>query len=343
LAEDFTIIGAGAIGSIVGAHLMRAGRSIAFIEANADHVAAIRAEGLHLSGAMDTTIHPPVLLPHEVSGKLRHVLLAVKARHTEAALTPLLQYLDPDGYIVSLQNGLEEPKIAALAGADRTIGAFLTFGGHYRAPGDVVFGGPGTFRIGELDGRITERLLALRDALLAVQEVEVTANIAGYLWAKLALGAIYFATALVSADVTEQYNHPTYRAMFGALAGEVMAVAHACGIKVEKFDGFDANVFAFDAPGDPLAVQAAWEGQRRYWNRHEGRRTGVWRDLAQHGRQTEVDQQVGAVVDLSVQHGVAVPRLQALQRIVHEAETGARQLGYNNLDELVAIGGSTAL
>ena len=48
------------------------------------------------------------------------------------------------------------------------------------------------FRIGEVDGRIIDRLLALHDALRAVQEVEVTANIAGYLWAKLALGAIYF-------------------------------------------------------------------------------------------------------------------------------------------------------
>jgi 2-dehydropantoate 2-reductase len=55
LAEDFTIIGAGAIGAIVGAHLIRAGRSIAFIEANADHVAVIRVGGLRLSDAMDAT------------------------------------------------------------------------------------------------------------------------------------------------------------------------------------------------------------------------------------------------------------------------------------------------
>jgi hypothetical protein len=58
--------------------------------------------------------------------------------------------------------------------------------------------------------------------------------------------------------------------------------------------------------------------------------------------QTEVDQQIGAVVDLAAMHGVAVPRLQALLRIVHEAETGARSLGYANLDELVAIGRSLA-
>ena len=59
MVEDFTIIGAGAIGAIVGAHLMRAGRSIAFIEANTNHVAAIPCRRcLRLSGAMDATIHP---------------------------------------------------------------------------------------------------------------------------------------------------------------------------------------------------------------------------------------------------------------------------------------------
>jgi 2-dehydropantoate 2-reductase len=137
--------------------------------------------------------------------------------------------------------------------------------------------------------------------------------------------------------VTEQYDQPAYRDMFGTLAGEVMAVAHACGITVEQIDGFDPNVFAFDAPADPLGVQATWEGQHRYWNRHEGGRTGVWRDLAQHRRKTEVDQQVGVVVDLAATHGVAVPRLQALLRIVHAVETGARPLGYANLEALVAI------
>lgn len=337
MAVEFTIIGAGAIGAIVGVHLVRAGHSVAFVETNAEHVAAIRSNGLRLSGALEAMIRPPVWLPREAPGTLRHVLLAVKARHTEAALEPLVPHLAEDGYVVSLQNGLEEAKIAALVGAQRTIGAFLTFGGHYRSPGDVVFGGPGTFRLGELDGHITDRLLALRDVLRSVQEVEATANIAGYLWAKLALGAIYFATALVSADVTEQYDHPAYRDMFGSLAGEVMAVAHACSVTVEQFDSFNPNVFAFDAPKDQRAVRAAWDGQRAYWGRHEGGRTGVWRDLAQHRRATEVDQQVGAVIHLANAHRVPVPRLRALLRMVHEAEEAARPLGYANLDALVAI------
>jgi ketopantoate reductase len=178
LAEDFTIIGAGAIGAIVGAHLTRAGRSIAFIEANADHVAAIRGGGLRLSGALDATIHPPVLLPREVSGKLRHVLLAGKARHTEAAPGAADAVSRPDGVVFHHRTGWE-PKIAALAGADRTIGAFLTFGGHYCAPGDVVFGGPAHSASANWTAASPIDCLHCAKAACGA-EVEVTANIAGY-------------------------------------------------------------------------------------------------------------------------------------------------------------------
>ena len=139
---EFTIIGAGAIGGIVGAHLARAGHQIRFIENNAAHVEAIRRGGFHLHGASEIAIQPEVFLPTEVRGPLRHVLLAVKARHTMQALEPLAKLLAPDGYVVSLQNGLEESKIASLVGESRTIGAFITFGGHYREPGDVWYRRP---------------------------------------------------------------------------------------------------------------------------------------------------------------------------------------------------------
>src|SRR5882724_11663505 len=111
MAEDFTIVGAGAIGAIVGVHLMRAGHGVAYVEANRAHVAAIRESGLRLTGALDAIVRPQVMLPEE-AGPLRQVLLAVKSRHTEEALGTIVPLLAPDGYVVSLQNGLEEYKIA---------------------------------------------------------------------------------------------------------------------------------------------------------------------------------------------------------------------------------------
>ncbi len=333
---EFTIVGVGAIGAIIGCHLAAAGHGIDFIETNEAHIEAMKAGGLRLSGAADMVLNARVQRPGEVRGPLRNVLLAVKARHTEAALAPLAPLLADDGYVVSLQNGLEEYKIARQVGAARTIGAALTFGGHYRAPGDIVYGGPASFHIGELDGAVTPRLHALQAAFSALQPAEITDNIFGFLWAKIALGAVYFGTALVSADVPEVYARAEYRVMLGALAGEVVQVAEAEGVAVQACDGFDPKVFCLDRPHDPAAVEASWAGQRQYWSRHTGGRTGIWRDLAQHRRPTEVNEQVGCVVAIARLRGIAVPRLQALVALIHDAEAG-RPLGWENLDKLTAL------
>ena len=332
--SEFVIVGAGAIGAIVGSALAGAGHAVRFIEANRAHVEAVRAGGLRLSGYRQARLDVPIATPDEADWPLRQVLLAVKAPHTLEALQPLADRLAADGFVVSLQNGLEEYRIAELIGAPRTIGAFLTFGGHYRAPGEVVFGGPGAFRIGEIDGTTTPRIVALQQAFSAVQPVAVTDNIFGFLWSKIALGAIYFATATTDSDVTDLYAVPRWRALFGALAGEVVAVADANGVRLEAFDGFDPVVFRLGAAPDRAAVAATWNGQKRYWNAHQSKRTGVWRDLAIHKRRTEVDGQLTPVIEIGRARGVATPGLSRLATIVREIEDGRRPLGLHNLDAI---------
>jgi 2-dehydropantoate 2-reductase len=330
----FVIVGAGAIGAIVGAALAGAGHQVRFIEANRAHVDAVRAGGLRLSGYREARLDVPIATPEEADWPLRQVLLAVKSPHTLQALRPLSGRLAPDGFVVSLQNGLEEYRIADLIGAQRTIGAFLTFGGHYKAPGEIVFGGPGAFRIGEIDGATTPRIVALQQALSALQPVEVTDNIFGFLWSKIVLGAVYFATATTDSDVTDLYAVPRYRELFGALAGEVVAVADARGIRLEIFDGFDAAVFRPGATAEQSAIAATWDGQNRYWNAHESKRTGIWRDLAIHKRKTEVDRLIGPVIEIGRERGVATPGLSRLVAVVKEIEDGRRPLGLHNLDAI---------
>ncbi|MEX2541980.1 MAG: 2-dehydropantoate 2-reductase [Trueperaceae bacterium] len=333
----YTIVGAGAIGGILGAHLIEAGCDVTFVEENREHVEAISSSGLRVSGARDLTVSARAVTPDEVSGPLGRVLLAVKSRHTEQALATIGPLLAPNGYVVSLQNGLEEYKIARAVGEGRTIGAFLTFGGHYLKPGEVVYGGSGSFRTGELDGERTERIERLRDDLSALQNVELTGNIFGFLWAKMALGAIYFATALVSEDVPDQMEDRRYRSLFANLAGEVVAVAAAAGVELESFDGFDPQVFRFGKPRESREADAAWAAQRAYWLRHSQRRTGVWRDLSIHKRPTEVHGLVGAVMGVAEEQGVPVPRLHGLVRLVQGVERGELELGRHNLETLIAI------
>ncbi len=194
-----------------------------------------------------------------------------------------------------------------------------------------MFGGLGAFRVGEIDGATTPRILALQQAFSALQPVDVTDNIFGFLWSKIALGAIYFATATTDSDVTDLYAVARYRSLFGALAGEVVAVAEAKNVRLEIFDGFDPTVFRPGAAPDPAAIAATWDGQNRYWNAHENKRTGIWRDLATHKRKTEVDRLIGPVIEIGRERGIATPGLSRLIAIVKEIENGARPLDLRNL------------
>ena len=335
--QSFTIVGAGAIGAIVDVHLMRADLDVVFVESNADHVAAMREKGLRLTGMLDAKVAPVVFEPHEVNSVHSRVLLAVKSRQTKGALAPMVRLLTPDGYILSLHNGLEELKIAQLVGEARIIGAFLTFGGFYEEPGHVSFTGKGSLCVGEIDGRVSPRVVELSEALSALQPVDVTNNVMGYLWAKMALGAVYFTTASVSADVPEIYDRRIYLKALGNLAGEVVDAATSAGITPEAFDGFDPKVYSLRHPSDPACMAANWAAQKANWITLTQMRTDMWRDLAVHHRKTEVDDLVESVSRAAKSHHIATPRVDALVAIIHDIENGCRELGWHNLDSLAEL------
>jgi 2-dehydropantoate 2-reductase len=328
-----TVVGAGAIGGFVGAKLAAAGEDVVFVDASPEHVEAIRANGLRVTGAADLHVHVPALLPSEVDEPLGTVLLAVKARHTAEALDGFAPSLREDGCVVSLQNGLQERLIAARIGTTRTIGAFLTFGGYYGGPGEIVFGGDGSFRIGELDGRTSERIASLAALLGRAHPIEVTDRIMSYAWGKTALEAFYFATALTDADVVDVLDDTGHLADLGALVAEVARVADAEGEPCVAIDGFDPNVFI---DGGPEQAKASWLAQRVYWDGKISRRTGIWRDLAERNRPTEVDGILVPVVEAAERHAIEVPRLRRLIAAVHDAEAGRLPLGFPALAALGA-------
>ena len=116
-------------------------------------------------------------------------------------------------------------------------------------PGVVHFGGRGAFVLGELDGRISERIVHLRDALHDFDPgATVSDNIWGYLWGKMGYGAILFATALTDASIVDVLASPDARPALASLAREVMAVAAAARVTPLGFNGYDPAAFAAGAP-----------------------------------------------------------------------------------------------
>ncbi|MCB0106992.1 MAG: ketopantoate reductase family protein, partial [Caldilineaceae bacterium] len=163
---QYTVVGAGAIGGTVGAYMARAGLDLLFVDADAAHVAAMNNDGLTIRGYEETfTVPVKAVTPDNLPDTLGVVLLATKAPATQAALAQIAPRLAADGFIVSIQNGLNELVISEAVGRERTVGCFINFSADYLEPGVIHFGGPGAFWLGELDGAITPRLQQLQTDL----------------------------------------------------------------------------------------------------------------------------------------------------------------------------------
>jgi 2-dehydropantoate 2-reductase len=341
-AERILVWGAGAIGGTVAAYLRRAGVDIAIVDANEAHVQAIRERGLAITGPIDTfTQALPAFTPDEISGVWDMIFLCVKALHTDAASRALEPHLSPHGVVVSLQNGFNELIIAKVVGARRTMGAFINFGADVTAPGVVHFGGRGAVVIGELDGRDTERLARMRRVLQQFEPAAIVTNsIWGYLWGKMAYGALLFATALTDRSIADVLGARQVRPALTALAQDVLAVAAAERVPVMGFNGFEPAAFSRD--GAPGAIDASFDAMVAFNRRSAKTHTGVWRDIAIHHRQTECDAQFTPILELARRHGIAVPPLERLVALMREVESGARPQAWDTLGQLAAATGTTA-
>jgi len=333
-----TVYGAGAIGGVTGAALARAGHDVLLVDRAEDHVAAMNAHGLTIEsrdGAVTVAVR--AIAPSALGSELGLVLLAVKSQDTLAALEVLAPRLAADGSIVSLQNGLNEELIARAVGARRTIGCLVNWAADWIAPGRILHGGHGALVLGELDGRLSDRVQGLAKLLAIVAPTEVTDNVLGYTWAKHVYGALLVATAVVDAHVYEVVDRsPDVQQMLVALVVENMRAAEAAGIRLEPFDEYAPADYRAAAGGDAAARQRAMSIIAQHYRQHTKTKTGIWRDLAVRRRKTEVGALLGATVTKARALGVGMLLTERLIAMIEDLEDGRRSMSWANIDELVA-------
>jgi 2-dehydropantoate 2-reductase len=313
-----TIIGAGAIGGTIGAHMFRAGHDITLCDADADYVAAIKKNGLQIEGPVNEfTVNIPAITPDELPDTIEHAIVAVKSLHSESAAALLRDRLSPDGYVLTVQNGLTADALIDAVGADRVIASFVNFGADVMGPGRVMQGNIGTFRVGEIGGGvITQRVRDLADAL---PYAVATDNVLGYLWGKEVYGAMMWAGAVSDLPIAETLGREAYKPLMVALAEEVLAQAP---VKVESFDGF--------VPDDLYdSLERLAEFNRKSAKSH----SGIYRDLMIRKRKTEVDE---------VHKDFQGPIFDRVVDMIHDIEEGRRTCEVKNLDELAAFAAGLA-
>lgn len=331
MENGILIWGAGAIGGTLGAHLIRAGHDVTFVDIVPEHVAAIRDTGLSIEGPESTfTVKAKAFLPEEVPGIWRRVFLAVKAQHTAEAIRAIKPHLAEDGYVLSLQNGLCEQIIADHVGRPRTIGAFINYGTDWLAPGRILYSNPGAFVVGELDGAMTPRLEQLLEVVRAFEPNAIaTDKIWSYLWGKLAYGSFLFAQALGQASIADCLARPELLPLWRALGAEVLGVAKAEGIEPLGFNGFDPKAFEPGASED--AARASIDAMVAFNRPNPKSHSGIWRDLAVRKRRTEVDVQIAPIAEIGARHGIDCPTVRRLVSLIHQIEDGKLPMSDDNL------------
>ena len=270
---ELTIIGAGAIGGTIGAHMARDGHDIVLCDADAGHVAAINRDGLTIEGPVENfNVRVKAITPDQLPERIEHVAIAVKSHHTQSAADMMRGRIAPGGYCVSFQNGFTADVLARAVGRDNLIVSFVNFGADVMGPGRVMQGNIGTFRVGEpflnvITSRVSELVAALPYAV-------ATDNIMGYLWGKEAYGAMLYAGAVSDLSIADSLEDPRYRTLMLAIAAEVLAQSP---VKPEGFDGFEPD--DLDGSLDRLVA----------FNRASAKsHSGIYRDLMVRDRKSVV-------------------------------------------------------
>jgi 2-dehydropantoate 2-reductase len=324
------VIGTGPIGGIIGGRLARAGHEIMFVDVDKEHVEAIRARGLQVDvpdGAFNVKIN--IVFPQEIKGKFDIGFIAVRSNYTPDALATVLPALNNDGLLVSMQNGINPPLLQEKVGADRTVGIAIRMGCRRLAPGHVQTSTRGHLYIGHLHGRTTPQLSRLHKLLDPVVDTEISDNILGVLWSKLTYTCLGFFGSLADIALATSCAGDANRRLLVDFLAEVVAVGTAAGarfIRLTEYNPPDLH------PSIPIERRLCVINEMaKSWKDDD--RKGPLRQI-QKGVPTEVDFTLGYVVRQGETMNLQVPLCGKVLTMIHELESGERQLGMANYSEL---------
>jgi 2-dehydropantoate 2-reductase len=349
MGKRIAVIGAGAVGGYVGGQLAANGHDVTLIDPWPDHIQAIRESGLKLQGMTQQeslVAHPRTMHLTEVQSLAKEsqidiAFVSVKSYDTEWATMLIRQYLAPGGYVVSLQNCINEERIAAIVGWGRVLGCIAArISVDLHAPGEirrtVPKGGSAytVFRVGEVHGRITQRAQEVADLIALVDSVKVTTNLWGERWSKLCVNGmrngVSAATGLASneADRLEHVRRFSIR-----LGGEAVRVGQALGYSLEPIGNLDPERLALAGEGDRQAldeIESALIAGSNTTSRSDLQRPSMGQDMLK-GRRTEIEFINGFIVDKGQTIGQPTPANAALVDIVNRVYRGELRAQPENL------------
>jgi len=326
------IMGAGSLGTIIGALLCKAGQEVDLIDSNHEHVQVLNEKGATVVGKMECCVPVKALKPEMMTGEYDIVLYLVKATHDEEALPQVKQHLKSNGFVVTMQNGIPEERVAAVIGRDRTLGCAIGWGATWVEPGVSMLTSEVekmTYDIGELDGSDSERLSLLADILKAAGTPEKTSNLLGIRWTKLTANATFSGMSTVlGGTYGDVLDNPKAKMCAGYIAREALAVTRAAGVTPELIQGFDIRYLDFHNQKELNNVMPIYD---IIFGPHRALKASMLQDLEK-GYQCEIDAINGVISEWSAKYVVPTPVNDKVVEIIKAMQAGQMKGSVANLD-----------
>jgi 2-dehydropantoate 2-reductase len=335
----YLVVGCGAVGGIVASHLLESGQDVTAYSTNAAIADAVDARGFQLRGEGAPRSVRGSVVRSIPDGPFDVIVLATQPNHVEAAARSALPSLAADGTMVCLQNGLCERRISRIAGEERTVGAVVAWGAAMPEPGVYDRTAAGGFTLGRLGGGNDARLQDLARALECIGPTEITQNLSGKRWSKLAINCNISSLGTIGGDrLGPLLQHRFVRRLGLEVMTEVVQVARRERVTLEKVSGtIDLEWIALTederrASGSPslLAKHALLYAVGLRFRRMRSSMLAA----IERGREPSVDYLNGEVVDHGKKHGVPTPLNARVRSLVWDIAAGCRKPGLELLQEL---------
>lgn len=326
------IYGAGSLGTILGAFITKNGGQIDLINRNKAHVAALKEKGATVIGTMNFNQAVNAMTIDEMSGKYDIIFLLTKQQNNREVVTMLKDFMEDDGVIVTLQNGIPEIEIGEVVGEDRVLGCTVAWGATMQEPGVCeLTSAPDhlTFSLGSLSQKPNPKMGEVKALLEKMGPVEIDQNFIGSRWSKLLINASFSGmSAVCGTTFGEAAKEKGSRKVIQAIIKECIEVCNKAGIKIEPIQGKDV-VKLLDFNGSvkkmvsfaiiPIAIK-----------KHALLKASMLQDLEK-GKKCEVDAINGVVCACGRKLGFPTPMNDKVVEILHRVEAGELKPSFDNV------------
>ena len=333
--KKIAVLGAGAIGSSVGADITRAGHDVTIVDQWPAQVEALKAGAITIR-MPDEEVKVPVRALHlcelaSANIEFDVVLLAVKSNDHRWMAELIKPYLKGDGVLVGVQNGMNDDSLASIIGRERVLGCVLELSAEIFTPGLVkrnTARATTWFAVGELDGFYTPRVQEIAALLGNVGRCDVTNNIYGAKWTKLIANTMTMGPfGLLGLPNSEAASLPGMFDISVRLGRESLAVGAALGYRVEPIFGLRADEFAGSSDENLVTAMKTLLG-------HVSRgRTAPIHDHIK-GRRSEMEFISGVVARKGRELGIPTPCNDAVVELDRQINRGLLKMDRSNFERL---------